>query len=158
MNAPVQQGLQHFLPKCLILSRSLLASLSSSSSKAEEPRWRRRGPLAPGQGTCALRWSGVGYCAQRGMKTVDLHIQDSTKGVRLRPVTRRSRLEKRRDETRRDETVSISSRDFVSRDHLGIFFCLNRKKRPRNSKSKFGQKLGQNFASYLLGLVSRLVS
>ncbi len=47
--------------------------------------------------------------------------------AKLGPVTRWSRLEKRRDETRRDRLDLVSSRDFVSRDGLELKF-LSRKK------------------------------
>ena len=43
------------------------------------------------------------------------------------PVTRWSRLEKRRDKTRRDRLDLVSSREFVSRDGLELKF-LSRKK------------------------------
>ncbi len=47
-------------------------------------------------------------------------------GAIVGPVTRWSRLEKRRGETRRDGLDLVSSRDFVSRDGLELKF-LSRK-------------------------------
>ncbi len=56
----------------------------------------------------------------------------------LGPVTRRSRLEKRRDETRRDRLDLVSSRDFVSRDRLEKYFWSRSKKVPSKwQKIKF---------------------
>ena len=75
--------------------------------------------------------------------------------VRVGPVTRRSRLEKRRDETRRDHLDLVSSRNFVSRDGLELKF-LSRKKNTEQ-KVKILGNLSQFFSSFLLGLVSRLV-
>ncbi len=47
-----------------------------------------------------------------------LLLQKPQKELFVGPVTRPSRLEKRRDEMRRDRLDLVSSRDFVSRDRL----------------------------------------
>ncbi len=59
---------------------------------------------------------------------------------------------------RRDEAVSISSRlvTFVSRDRLENKIRLVREKRAKNIN--FEENFGMKFTSYLLGLVSRLVT
>ncbi len=45
-------------------------------------------------------------------------IRREREGARVGPVTRRSRLEKRRDETRQDSLDLVSSRGFWSRDQI----------------------------------------
>ena len=58
----------------------------------------------------------------------------SSSSSNLGPVTRRSRLEKRRDETRRDRLDLVSSRDFVSRDRLEKKFPSQMRKKGKKLK------------------------
>ncbi len=80
-------------------------------------------------------------------------------GLSVGPVTRRSRLEKRRDEMRRDRLDLVSSRDFISRDGLDKKFSSRSKNSSQKVKKLKNMGLKSALKSgYVLCLVSRLVS
>ncbi len=85
-----------------------------------------RGFFSPEDSSADATIRTAAHCLRKYVRSLVRCLLANPREARLGKVTRRSRLEKRRDETRRDETISISSRlvtltrETVSKRNFGL--------------------------------------